>query len=248
MKHVFGKSITHRERFLIGDEVVIPLVTAGLVSGRIYTAQPTDSQITGHTGHIAGSEVTTWTQEGDEMQIEFPALTDPNPSSATDYEIYYIALNFKYQSGGEEKWIVRPVIVWRPDSMVSKIKVQALDVWAKEDRIRVIRGPETTWTDAKIKDAITIVTAKLTGEKGYNLKNLGDLGRLNTATAYLATALCCLDLASTDAALWMPKYQVYSGLYDTLFKTIPVGHDVDGDGVITPDEKTASSSDQWVTR
>lgn len=246
MKHVFGKSIYHRERFLIGDEVIFP-PSDQLVSARIYTSNPSQTQIDAHTGHISGSEITAWSRIGDEMQIEFPALTDANPSSTNEYEIYYVVINFKYEAGGEEKFIVRPVLIWRPGSMSSSIRVRAGDVWAKEGKIKDLRGPDPEWTNGKITDAVNIVMNKLRSQ-GLEKKRLFDLEHLQIATCYLATALCCIDLAGEGNQFWIKKYEVYKALFDSFFTETKVGYDADGDGIQEPDEQTSGTADQWVAR
>lgn len=233
-RHVFGKAITLTLNPLAYDENVAPY---SLTSARIYSTRPTNAQIEdvsgSTTGHI-GSPVTSGaTITGTEISIPFPALVDDSPHSTTEYQKYYVAVNFKWQSGGADVFVVEQILVYRPDALTSRIRVVYSDLTALESKLADLLS--TTVMGYKIDLAIEEIDKRLRFQ-GAEKKWTFNREDLNFCCKYLAVALCCGDLAGEGNQFWWDKAKYYEAKANTILNYTPVNVDLDKSGQPDPTE------------
>lgn len=233
--YVFGKSIDFQFCPIVDG---VPVAVYSLVSARIYAATPSDEQIAdagaATTGHV-GSRITSWADESQFTKvITFPALVDPNPHSSNEFEPYYIAVNFRYESGGPEVYLTEVVHVYRPDALTSRVSVNYTDL------LKVERNLGDYFQPQDLEDFITLAKDEVFLRfAGLNkpVKRLFRLEKLNTCVKYKAVALACFDRYNDNAQAWLKKSQYFDARYDETFRSTDVGFDIEGDDAPAPDER-----------
>lgn len=228
VNHVFGKTISFRYFPLAGDE---DMTLHSLSSARLYADEPSDAQRANTaSGHL--QEVTSWTLTNPEGSgpayylITFAALEDPDVNSSEEYELYFVALNFKAESTGPVVQDDEQLQIWRIDGLTSKIDVTAQDVIEIESRLEPYLGQLAI--EAKIDLAIEDVLSRLEG-RGYAKRRLVNLYKLRLAVKMLACAFCCFDLAGEGNQFWADKGERWLEMSEEHFNIAKVGLDAVGD-------------------
>lgn len=210
-----------------------------LTSARLYEAFPTDGQRANtETGHIEA--VTAWTFVNEEASgkpeytITFAPVTDSDPNSTTDYEKYYVALNFKNTAAASDVQDVEQIFLWRPRGTTGKIRVSALDVYGLDDEVQNL-APSREWTERKISAAIDELTSRLKGRR-YDKSRIFNWEELNPAATRLALAYCYYSLAGEGNQFLFEKAAMWQGKADALFEAAMLGYDIAGGGTPDPTE------------
>lgn len=254
VRHIYGRDITFRYIPIAGDE---EFIAHSLVSARLYgpNTYPSSTQIADEgqvsTGHI-GDRVVSWEVVNEtgtgtpEFVITFPALTDQQPGSQNEFDLFYVALNYRLQDGGPDVFDPAPeqVVVYRPDGLTSKIRVSAPEVWALESRLRDLDINPPLWTEGKIDAAIEEMLERLEG-RGYAKRKRFNLEKLNAAARRLACSYCCFDLISR-APEWEIKAEFWREQAEALFAIARVGYDSSGVDQPSTEEKVETGSKIWV--
>ena len=124
---VFGKDFSVSYTVRAGG---VTIETASLVTARLYSTSPTQAQKEDHSNALAAAveSVTSWT-EGEaagEKVINFSAITDSSPHSASKFECYYLIVSAKLDSAGDNVFVSEEVVqVYRPDAILSRVHVTA---------------------------------------------------------------------------------------------------------------------------
>lgn len=234
VKHFFGKAITFRYAPAAGGE---PHTAYSLTSARLYEDFPTDAQRADTAaGHV--EEVATWTlvnREGtghDEYEIVFADLEDPDPTSSTDYEKYFVALNYLNEASGAAVQDVEQIFVYRPLGATSKIRVSAEDVYELDGALEAV-APTREFVEQKCTAAINYCIGRLKA-RGYDPRYLFNLEELNGAAARYALSYCCFALVVDGDSSWLEKGRLWREEADLMFDAAAVGYDKDQGG--TPEE------------
>ena len=233
MSHVFGRSISFSWTPHANG---VPVPISGIVSARIYSDQPSESQIA-DSATLAGAleRVTTARDEGDfEKVITFSALTDPTPHDGADYKTFYVVVNFRYESGGSIVFDQETLFVYRPDSYNSKISVTADDVLGLEPDV-VRAGRTRIEIERMIRRAKEDVLTRIEAIGERERKRLFNLERLNSAVTYRAASLVCMSLYSQNAPHWLNKYTDRKQSYEQFFSIAKPGYDTAGTDSPSPD-------------
>lgn len=237
-KHLFGRAISFVFRPAADDEDVSAY---SLTSARIYGpgTYPSDGQRANTlTGHIQA--VTTWTATGvKEYTITFSALVDATPYAVADYETYFVAVNYKLESGGADVSDVEQIFVYRPDSATSKISVVPDDIFNLESRLSDVT--DVLEIEKKIQVAIDDTIAKLEA-RGYKKRRIFNWEKLNLSVARCACALMCADLASEGSQFWMAKAERWEKAAETMFESALIGYDITGGDRPGAEEKRFSGA------
>lgn len=250
VRHIYGRTITFRYIPLAENE---PYDAYQLVSARIYgpNSYPSDAQIANTAaGHV--SQATSWTQvneEGtgpDEFEIVFPAIIDSIPSTKTDYDLFYVAVNFRAESGGPVIYDPTPeqLAVYRPDGLTSKIRVPVDMVYRLDSRLAEV-APSDAWMEDKIQAAIDEILERFEG-RGYQLRRMFNLEKLNGSVAMLACFYGCLDRYTEGDTSWKDKADLWRARSDELLAIAKVGFDSAGGDTPSPQETVATGAVIWV--
>ncbi|WZO97309.1 hypothetical protein EP7_004334 [Isosphaeraceae bacterium EP7] len=243
IRHIYGRPIVFRYIPIAGDE---EFVADSLISARLYgpNGYPSDAQIAdsgqASTGHI-GSRVTEWelvNEEGTgpaEYRIVFPPISDAQPDSRSEYDLFYVALNFLAEATGEPLRDVEQIQVFRADGLTSKIRVRAEDVWSLESKLEGLDPNPPLWTEEKIEAAIEEILSRLEG-RAYAKARLFNLEKLNGAARRLACSYGCFDLISQGTE-WAEKAAFWREQSDVLLDIAKIGYDQGAADTPAPEEK-----------
>lgn len=238
MPHVFGKAISYIFTPLANGE---PVKVDSLVSARIYSDAPTETQIeTTTAGQGELDHITTWASEGNfAYKISFAALTDDDEHSSASYETFHVVVSFKYDATGETKWAKEVIHVYRPDAWQSRISATYVDVYDVDHTFELLQTPGEV--EARIKVARETVVLDLEA-KGYERSRLFNLEKLNRAVVYCVLADYFLESISDDNRAAEIKYTKYKELYDKRLSTVGVGYDVAGADTPAAEDHAADGS------
>lgn len=243
VRHLFGRTITFRFIPAVDGEEHI---ASSLTSARIYDEKPTAEQVANTASGHLGSEVTSWTlvnHEGTgpaEYEITFPAIEDPDPDSTADFELYYVALNFKAQAGSVSIQTWRQCPLYRERGFTSKIRVSAQEVYDLDQSIEDLARTQL-WTEAKIEAAIEDIVSRIEA-RGYPKDQVFNWEKLNAAARRLACAYCCYDLAGDGNQFWFQKGQLWQERADRMFDAAQFGFDAADDGDPDPSTKVQTGA------
>lgn len=226
MDQVFGRPIEFSWTPHVNGE---PVSVFELVSARIYSDLPAEDQIE-DSATLAGAieRVTSWRSESNfEKVIAFSPLTDEDPHSSSDYESYFIVINFRYASGAPIAFDKETLFVYRPDSFSSKITITPNDLLGVEpDLARAGRSP--VQLERMIARAKEDVLLRLEAIDERQRRRLFNLHKLNAAVLYRATALACMSLYKSSAPEWLEKFRDSSKSFEQFFAISKPGYDVTG--------------------
>lgn len=232
-RHQFGKQIDFRFIPLAEDEEQSAFE---LVSARIFSDEPTETQqdTPATLGFIQA--VTTWTNlNPNEYQILFDDIADPDPHSYEEYETYFVTVNYRLESGGATIFTTEQIFIWRADGLTSRISVTPDDIYAHESKIEDL-APSPVWVQNKITAAIQAIDDKLAASQGVKKRFTFNREALNRVVTLLAVALCCRDLAGEGNQFWWEKYREYKAEHETALAVAQLGVDIQQDNRPTPDE------------
>lgn len=241
-EYTFGSDLVFHDQFLVNERTKVP---SEITFAGIYSSSPTDAQIAAESGAI---ETLQSSEERDlGYELTFDPIDDPDVYSSNDYEIYYKLVKFRWKATEQVQHVVNAFLLWRPDSIFSRIVVTAPEIYAMESKMVALKGANSTWAEGHIKNATDVVKNALKA-KGYNRRRQFALGDMNLATKFFAAALCCLDLAGEGNQFWMQKHDKYAAMYQQIWNNSSIGYDVDDDGVPEPNERTAEGGSNWLLR
>jgi len=232
MTYVFGKSIAiDLNPHIDGDYVNL----YELVSARLYDEEPTDSEVDMTASGSAVQTVTGWVANSGNLTttytITFDPVTDSDPHSTESHEKYWLAYNFKYESGGPTVFDKEVLFIYRPDAWVNKVSVSASELIEKENKL------DDFFTTAQLNAHIEEGkrrTERALVLKGLKMSQLFRRQELNDAVYYAALSSACRDLVSEDSPEWLGKAEYYEGLFKEIIEVMKLSYDADGDD--NPDE------------
>jgi hypothetical protein len=236
---VFGKSWNYSFSARDGDKTVS---VDSLSGARVYSSAPTDTEkadVGDTEGTSVVTEVTTWdTGTNDhEKLITFGAITDSSPYSSNRYEVYYVVVNFKYESTGDVAHSCKQVLMYRPDALTSRFGVDVSDVLTVESKLQTIKGDQ--WVVEKVILAEDLVEKDLIADDMDIRKvRLDDARNL---VIYRAAMLAVSDLSSDSGDVWAEKYERHEAEYRRITKYARIRYDFDDSGIALPDERKSTS-------
>jgi hypothetical protein len=202
----------------------------------IFNFKPDRSIASAGTNALA--TVSSWsnTQDGRGKKFTIPAIDDPNPTSATDAYSYYIAINFKLQSGEQTQTVIRLLPIRRIVAHHSSARPLVEDIQSLHPEIR------SFFKDSQIESAIQSAEYMTKGHlkvSGYDYASIWNPDELKTQITYQALALLCLSQIESGGA-WEAKYNEYKSISEGILASITVLIDVDKNG--EPDKKAQTTT------
>lgn len=235
-RHLYGRTLSVKFFPQAEDEDVdaYELVSARLYPVNTYPSENQQKNL--ESGDIR--EETDWTAIADKgFRVDFDALTDDEPTSTREYEIYYVVFNYKLEDGGETVFDVEQIQVYRPDSHTTKIEVEPEDIFKLEPRLSEICDAQEIY-DA-IEVAIEEVVAMLEA-LGYPKNRVFNWQKLNLATARKATEKLCDNAASEGNQFWERKARGWEKSFTRHFDSAKVGFDISGQDRPGPEEQVST--------
>lgn len=239
----FGKSFNYLFSPLVDDAPVALTASVPPASIYVYSSQPTRLQARDGSGDIIQTITpNTWTEtDGYSRTITVAAIDDPDPNSESLSEEYWIAFNFRLQSGGQIQTSIRRLELERVKTHHNKsavptyINLQAIfkpiSKYATESEVQ-----------ANIETALTLVKTDLKS-KGFRWSSVYRPDELSLAVQYKALTIFA-DGQKGDE--FRERYDEWSIQYKKLISSINFEYDEDEDG--SKDTKVSVSSSVFAYR
>lgn len=213
------------------------------VSARLYRGPSAPDSTTvddeANSLSLAVERVTTdWTagSNTNEKIVSFSAVSDPDDNDPDIYEVYWVVVNFRLQSGGPIKFTLESLRLYRPRATSGRFDVVAADVYAVESALSDLRGD--TWTNTKIALGEKIVLAALEG-KGMDPERV-ELADCEDLVRYKTAEIACKDCSSQAGDRWEQNAKHHAETFKYLFEKARIRYDFDGDGVTDDSERIST--------
>lgn len=210
---------------------VTSIEAASLVSVGVYSESPTDAQRDDDDNALAAAvqHVTTWTDGKGENQkvIALAAITDTDPTSSQEYEVYYAVWRYRLEAAAQIQRDIEPFQIYRVEGASTDWGARTLDITSVEGKLSRL------FSMAELTEKL-IIAGRLVGNdlrtRGLRLdqvqkEDCRDLVR------YKALVLCCTDKTNLPNDEWWMKSERYEKFYYGLIESLPIGVDTDGDGI-----------------
>lgn len=233
-KYLFEKAMAVSFTAQAGGEAVTPYA---LVSARLYSDAPSDTQKVDDAGAGAVEKVESWTDGNStsEKVVTFSGIEDPESTSSSRYRVYYVAVGYTLENGGNTVYDVLPIMVWRIKAIGARYGVAVSDVTGRQSKLSAYN--DGSFIESMIADAEDEIEADITIE-GYRIEDV------DQSDLFLLVLLKTIELASRDKTnepgdRWAESAEFHAERYAKRLKTIRIKHDQDGDGL--PEETEATT-------
>lgn len=104
-------------------------------------SMPTQSAARAGTG--ANQTISSWSSIPGGFQFTISAIPDPDPNSATQRRVYWVAINFVLKTGGQVQCVIEPLEMLRLFGQQSKVDVTIASFTASYPEIAQYVSPQT---------------------------------------------------------------------------------------------------------
>ena len=197
MTFPFGRDFTYSFYALVDDAFENISSVASAEAIYVYKDKPSRTQAADGTGTNKLETITTWenTEDLNGKCFTIGAIDDPDPTSAIDRVLYWLATNFKYNAAEQTQTLLRGLPMQRADAWHKVIGTTAADLESI--------FPDVDSYSSSAKQLVAIQLAKDTLEEqfeaaGFEWAMIWRPDRLDLACAYLAIASICLGLGPDE--------------------------------------------------
>ena len=240
---VFGKASL--VSFTATDRRGKTLAPHSLVSARIYSYKPSDSEVVDDSNTLATAVVVnsaTW-QNGynlNEKLIPFPAIADPLEATRGERERqeYWVVVSYRLESGGQIQYDTKSLWVERATGIYSRYNIIKEDLFKIDSAFKNYDSTDGFSIADKIELAEVYVNIDIES-KGVRLENIrqedgAELVRVKAAI------LAYADLTNQTNDVWERKLSRLEEIYTALQTKISISTGIDGN--IDPQSQTDFST------
>lgn len=244
MTYPFAKDFTCWFYPLVDDETPEDLLTAQTPAIYLFTDMPGLAAAAVGTGAVAAIAAWTWSAGRNGFSFTVPAVPDPDPSSGVRVRTYWLAVNFKLQTGGVTQTVLRSIELERVSGVNQSVTVTDADLQAAFPQLDGCSNePQRV---AYVALGIEEVKARLKAQ-GFRWHLVHNLDRLKLTVVYKVLSMITLIQIQQGNDKWLIKYKEFKDTYTTMLDALELEYDSDGDG--KPETKIAAKSDTlWVIR
>lgn len=240
MGYPFGQNITYWFYPLLDDDAATIPAAVQAQTPSIYVF---DESIPNRSDAASGANslqaITSWTWSGQKKAWSFavPAISDPHPDSNITTRVYWIAINFVLQSGGQVQTTIKPLQLER---VVGHDKV----VSVTEDDLRAYFPQIDAYSsDVQRKAFISQAIEEIKGElraKGYEWAKITRADRLDLCVIYKALAMVMLGQIQEPSDKFSIKYQEYKAGFQSNLDSLKFEYQQMEGGIIETGRGTSS--------
>lgn len=141
-KYLFGKDFTY-SLYAYDDSEAISDLPSQTVTAYVFSTRPDRTAASAGTGAL--KTATQSLPENGSISLTIPAISDPEPTSDTDYQEYYISINFVLKTGADTQTVIRELPMRRVSGQDSNIGITVSDIegiWP--DVLKYVSSEEVT--------------------------------------------------------------------------------------------------------
>lgn len=237
-RYLYGKANTIQISLIDSDKTeLVPSSDSPTIY--LFNSQPSRQAAAAGTGSI--QTISSWTGAGTDRAITITAIADPEPTSATRYKEYYLAINFTLANSGQVQTLIEQIVFERVLAQADNLALNAQDAKAIYPTIGSYLSDAliNNFLTGAIDDTKTELQGK--GIDWVTVKNPKDFKR---AIIFKAIADASLSQIQEDNDKFSKRYDIYSTRANKLLGIITAVVDADNDG--TPEQETKSKPSYYI--
>lgn len=209
MGYPFGQNITYWFYPLLDNDMAsIPAAVQAQTPAIYIFDESVPSRADAASGYNAIQTVSTWAWNTQKKAWSFTisAINDPDLSSNIPTRVYWVAINFVLQSGGQNQTVIKPLQLER---VVGHDKVVSV---TEEDLRRYFPQIDAYSSDIQRRAFISQATEEVKASlriKGYEWAKVTRADRLDLCVIYKALAMIMLGQVQEPGDKFSIKYQEY---------------------------------------
>jgi hypothetical protein len=223
----FGKGFNYLfEPYLDNEPVQLPAGQSPEVY--IFTNRPSREDAASGTGAIAAA-IIAWTDNGAYSRlIAVPAIADPEPTSETVTEKYWISVNYVLEAGGQVQTEIRLLQMERVRAVNTRVKSSELSL--QEIYPNIVDLSDSNKIRGFIDKAIVQIKGNLKA-KGYEWAQITRLDQLSLMTDYRALMFFAMSMPGDR---FEALYEKWKQEYISILSTLLLEYDENNDGEPEP--------------
>lgn len=233
MSYAFGKDISYS--FYLRDENNEIVDLSNLTDSpniKIYEDIPSRDTVDAQTG-----DITSWAALGDGgKSFTISAVSDPNPSSANDTDVFYLGIKTPLQNSGQAQIFIRALPMRRASITSDPLIVVRADLQKVYQGVDAITSD--VQQDAKLSESTSFIKQEI--HKEFDWASIWKPSELKNAVLYRALYLIMLNQIVDDGDQWTLRAKEYKTIYSSFLSSIKFRFDANQDG--TPDGTKSKSS------
>lgn len=194
----------------------------------VYSSKPTIEDVQAGSGSVVGSEITSWTDNGNGRTIAIPAISDPDPNEEfPTIHDYYIGIVFTVETSGQEQCVIRHLPIRRITGLDNELTVTVADL---EVYLSGIDGYIDEAQQALMVSAAKAeVRAELTAKR-FEYARIQNPEELKSALTAKTLMLVALDQRAQGTDGFETLYEESKRRYEKFIGALPLEIDTDLDG------------------
>lgn len=239
MSYLFGQDFTYN--FVPVDPENGQTVNPVAQTPAIYVFDEKPSRTVAAAGTGAIQSITSWDEATAGIRpITVDAIDDPDPTSDSITEQYWIAINYIISSGEQTQTILKRLKMARATSQESLIGADA------EDIKDVAPAISEYYSDGELNDFVTFATDDLKDELGaaqVEFARVRNPDRLLRVVVYKALVYAYTEQIQTQNDKHDRKRDLYQGRFERALAAVRLDYDSENTGDAT--EETTPSTTEW---
>lgn len=230
MRGKFGVPL-HVSLYLLGDDgAAVPPYDDVSYSPDIYLYDylPSRSDALLGTGALTGYHVTEWEVTDNLIEFDLPALADPNPSSSSSTEEYWLAIVYNIEELGDDQLMLKSLCYDRVLGQYSALTLEQSDLEGIDKTVAHIFGSASTTIEAVNASVLRQIKAYFK-RQGYRWERLSEVDGLRDAAIFLALHYAFVSQIRSTGDYADRKQAIYEGKYRDAIGSITLPYDTDGD-------------------
>lgn len=197
----------------------------------VYDEKPnrTDALVGGGSGLI--ETISSWDDisrdDKNGKQFSIAAIADPEASSETSDDLYYLAINFVLVDSGTNLLIIRSILFERPKAISKPITASL------EDLAGIFPEVDSVLSELDqsvlIRSAISRARVALES-KGFEWAQIREIDDLNLAISYLGLSMAMLGQIRDPGDNWSIRHDEFNQIAVSLLGSIKLRYDSDNSG------------------
>ena len=238
--YVYGKDLAFN-LYTFEDKTKILDLPAQTVQGYLFLDPPSRSQAIAGDGAL--SSFTQALDANQDIQLEIPAITDPNPSDNLEYRLYYVAVNFILESGEDAQTVIRSI-------KVERVGGQDTEIGVTVQKIQDIYPDVLSYlTEAEINAMIGLAKADLLDDltnKGYDWNQIYKPDQLFNALLFNTLVYVYNSQIQREGDRFYTSSMKAQARYESIKNNLRLNYDSTSVGVV--DEIATFGTAIWVQR
>jgi hypothetical protein len=226
--YLFGQNLTFEFYPLAYDSSLssAQLLNISLVNAYVFTdiAKPVSVAASQAGTGASQGPITSWTAGNGGFSFSISSINDPSPELYLSRYIYWVAVNFRLDTGAQIQTVLAPLELWRVDASFTRI---GTDDATLEQFFPSI---DSLYTQAQQLAAISAATLAIKSRikaQGFDWARIYRLDRLNLIVAYKALVILFIGQTTGSGSRFPDLVEYYTGELEAALKSLTMEYEDD---------------------